>query len=301
MIRITHLTKRFGRFRAVDDVSFSVQTGEALALWGSNGAGKTTIIRCILDLLWYRGDIELAQLNVRKHGKRARQLIGYVPQELAFHDDMRVSETLHFYTRLRGVERSRPATVLKEVGLAEHGVKRVRELSGGMKQRLALALALLSDPSLLLLDEPTSNLDIAAQSSFAHLLREQKLKGKSILFASHRLEEVELVADRVMVLENGREKLTCRADEFTERMGLRCVLQVFVQTDQLDAAVSSLAESGYPAQRNGRSLYVEVPANAKAGIFTVLAGNDIPVRNFEVTSDDRRSIAAMHPREGGAS
>jgi len=301
MIRVTNLIKNFGRFRAVDNVSFSIEPGEAVALWGSNGAGKTTIIRCILGLLRYRGTIELAEMNIRKHGKRVRQLIGYVPQELAFHDDMRVIETLHFYARLRGVDRSRPTAVLKEVGLEDHGRKRVRELSGGMKQRLALALALLADPPLLLLDEPTSNLDAAAQSSFAGLLRDQKQKGKTILFASHRLEEVEVVADRVMVLENGRERFICSASEFSERAGLRCVLQVFVKSEQLDAAVSSLTARGYAAQRNGRSLYVEVPANAKAGAFNVLSEADIAVRNFEFSNESSRDLVSSSTSQGGAS
>jgi ABC-type multidrug transport system ATPase subunit len=298
VIHVQNLVKSFGCFRAVDDVTLAVEQGEAVALWGTNGAGKTTVIRCILGLLRYRGTIELAGMNIRKHGKRVRQLIGYVPQELAFHDDMRVIETLHFYARLRGVDGSRPDAVLSEVGLADHGRKRVRELSGGMKQRLALALALLANPPVLLLDEPTSNLDAAAQSSFAGLLREQKAKGKTILFASHKLEEVEVVADRVMVLEDGHEKLTCAADEFADRVGLRCVLQVFVNTDQLDAAVTSLTARGYAAQRNGRSLYVEVPANAKAGAFSVLAEHDIAVRNFEITNDNGNSRIPLAVHHG---
>jgi ABC-type multidrug transport system ATPase subunit len=301
VIRVQNLIKNFGRFRAVDNVTLAVEQGEAVALWGTNGAGKTTIIRCILGLLRYKGDIELAGMNIRKHGKRVRQLIGYVPQELAFHDDMRVIETLHFYARLRGVNGNRPNEVLREVGLADHGRKRVRELSGGMKQRLALALALLSNPPVLLLDEPTSNLDASAQSSFAGLLREQKQKGKTILFASHKLEEVEVIADRVMVLDDGREKLVCKADEFAERVGLRCVLQVFVNQEQLDAAVSSLTARGYTAQRNGRSLYVEVPANAKAGAFSVLAEADIAVRNFELSNDNGQTLAVSRLHTGGAS
>lgn len=301
MIRVTNLTKQFGRFRAVDDASFTVDAGEAVALWGTNGAGKTTIIRCVLGLLRYRGDIDIAGMNIRKHGKRVRQLIGYVPQELAFHDDMRVNETLHFYARLRSVDRTRPDAVLREVGLADHGRKRVRELSGGMKQRLALALALLANPPALLLDEPTSNLDAAAQSGFAGLLQEQKHKGKTILFASHKLEEVEVVADRVIVLEDGREKLTCMAEEFADRVGLRCVLQVFVKAEQLDAAVSSLTASGYVAQRNGSSLYVEVPANAKAAAFNVLAEARIPVRNFDLSNENNRTLVPSLQDQGGAS
>jgi ABC-type multidrug transport system ATPase subunit len=283
-IHVRNLTKTYGRFRAVDELSFGVAPGEAVALWGSNGAGKTTFIRCLLNLVRYRGTIEVNGLDVQKAGKAARRAIGYVPQELAFHDDLGLLETVHLFARLRRVGRDRPMEVLEEVGLAEHTRKRIRELSGGMKQRLALALALLSNPPLLVLDELTSNLDTGAQNGFMGLLREQKAAGKTILFTSHRLDEVESLADRVIVLESGRRKLECRPRELAEALGLRCVMQMFLVEDSLDAAVAALTDRGMTAQRNGVSLSVEVPPNEKATPFRVLAEHDIAVRNFEFIS-----------------
>jgi ABC-type multidrug transport system ATPase subunit len=286
MIRVTNLTKNFGRFRAVDDLTFGVDRGEAVALWGSNGAGKTTAIRCALGLLRYKGTIELAGMDIRSHGKQARRIIGYVPQELAFHDDLGLLETLHFFAKLRRAPGNRPLEVLEEVGLADHGRKRIRELSGGMKQRMALALALLSDPPLLILDELTSNLDTTAQTGFLDLLCKQKRKGKTILFTSHRLDEVEHLADRVIVLEAGRRKVECAPDQLADALGLRCTLHVSLDSNRIEDAMSALSGRGYTVSRNGApgTLFVQVAPNEKAAPIRILTEAAIGVRDFSLAN-----------------
>ncbi|MCB0202733.1 MAG: ATP-binding cassette domain-containing protein, partial [Anaerolineae bacterium] len=131
MIEYSHVTKRFGKFTAVDDLSFAVQPQEALALWGPNGAGKTTAIKCLLGLLRYRGLISVDGMDAGKNGRAVRRLLGYVPQELAFYADMSALDTALFYARLKGVEAGRALEALQQVGLAEHGDKPVGALSGG--------------------------------------------------------------------------------------------------------------------------------------------------------------------------
>jgi ABC-type multidrug transport system ATPase subunit len=282
VITVTSLTKRYGRLVAVDDVSFDLPAGQALALWGPNGAGKTTIIRSILGLLRYRGRIEVARRDVLRDGKACRRVIGYVPQELAFHADFRVIEALHFFARLKRTGRDRPVQVLGEVGLAEDGRKRIGELSGGMKQRLALAIALLSDPPLLVLDELTSNLDRAAQATFLAMLCRQKEKKKTILFASHRLEEVELLADRVIGLETGRIRFVCDPSELARAGDLRCVLRIRVPAETLEQATGALQKQQYKFTSNGQSLQVDVGASDKAGPIAVLFRAGIPILDLEV-------------------
>jgi ABC-type multidrug transport system ATPase subunit len=204
MIQIADVRKRFGRARVLDGVDFDVLAGQSVALWGSNGAGKTTLIRCLLGLIDFDGAIRVAGLDVRRDGKRVRRLLGYVPQELAFYDDFRVIEAARYLARLRDADVSACEAALADLGLLAHARKRVRELSGGMKQRLALSVALLNDPPLLVLDEPTSNLDSAGRQSLMELLLQLKAAGKTILFISHRPEEVRGLADRVLTLEAGR-------------------------------------------------------------------------------------------------
>lgn len=203
-IDIVNVSKSFGRTHVLDGVSFTVLPGQSVALWGSNGAGKTTLIRCILGLIDYKGTIRVGGLDVMAHGKKVRRLIGYVPQELAFHDDFRVIEVASFVARLKRAPIASCRRILDELGMLEHSRKRIRELSGGMKQRLALSVALLNDPPVMVLDEPTSNLDSAARRSLLALLLQLKQSGKTLLFISHRPEEVRGLADRVLTLERGK-------------------------------------------------------------------------------------------------
>jgi ABC-type multidrug transport system ATPase subunit len=213
LVVVEGLTKKFGPFVAVDGLSWKTRRGEAIALWGKNGAGKTTAIKCILGLYRCKGRIVIADVDASRHGKRARATIGYVPQELALPADMGTMEALAFYARLKKVPSSRVSEALREVEMLQHGKKKIGQLSGGMKQRIALAVALLSDPPLLVLDEMTPNLDAAARADFLGLLVRQKKLGKSILFTSHRPAEIAALADRVLVLEQGRLTHECSPAE----------------------------------------------------------------------------------------
>ncbi len=283
MISITNLTKKFGKFTAVDKLSFDVAPGEAVALWGPNGAGKTTIIRSLLGLLSAEGTLWINGFDAQKEGKKARAVVGYVPQELAFYDDLSARDTLHFYAGLKGVPKSRIGAALAEVGLTEHGHKPVAALSGGMKQRLALAIALLADPPLLILDEPTSNLDTAARDEFMKLLLRQKAQGKTLLFTSHRLEEVELLATRVLVLEAGQLKLTCDVPaELAKRLGMTLTLKLILPPSMRDNALSLLQMRGFNAIRNGVGLRVAVSPSAKTAPLQTLLAENIEVTNFEI-------------------
>lgn len=220
IIQVKELTRTFGDLKAVDNLSFDVHTGEAVALWGANGAGKTTALRCLLHLMPFSGEVTVAGKNVKKEGKEARRLVGFVPQELSFHDDLSVAETLTFYARLKKVPHGYDFTsLLNRLELRDHVQKPVRSLSGGLKQRLALALALISDPPILILDEPTSNLDLRAREDFVRFLHDLRHEGKTLVFSSHRLEEVKAVADRVLLMESGRLALSGAPQTLAEQLG----------------------------------------------------------------------------------
>jgi ABC-2 type transport system ATP-binding protein/nitrous oxidase accessory protein len=282
MITLSHLTKQFGAFAAVDDLSLKVAPNQALALWGPNGAGKTTVLKCLLGLLRYRGTIEVGGIDIQRQGRQARRLIGYVPQELAFYDDMNTAETVAYFARLRKVTLPAVSFALAPVGLAEHGDKAVGALSGGMKQRLALALALLGDPPVLVLDEPTSNLDAGARAQFLQLLARVKADGKTVLFTSHRLDEVEALADHVLVMEQGRERFTCPAAQLAHRLNLRSQVKLLLPSAQIDPALTLLTADGFQARRNGVGILVDVPHNAKASPIHLLSRAAIEVTDFDM-------------------
>lgn len=204
LIEVEALTKRFGAIEAVKGVSFAVRQGDVVALWGPNGAGKTTVLRCLLGLFPFSGQVRVVGVDMRSRGRLARRFIGFVPQELSFHDRLSTAETLEMYARLKHAPLARVKELLETLGLMEHHRKSVRALSGGLKQRLALACALLSDPPILLLDEPTSNLDQAARDDFLSLLSDLSRAGKTLVFTSHRPEEVESLATRIILMENGK-------------------------------------------------------------------------------------------------
>jgi ABC-type multidrug transport system ATPase subunit len=266
----------------VDDFDLIVRPGEAVALWGPNGAGKTTVIKCLLGLLHGDGTITVNGHDLAQEGKAARRSLGYVPQELAFHSDLAARETVNFYARLKGVSVERAGDVLAEVGLGQHAGKPVAALSGGMKQRLALGIALLADPPLLILDEPTSNLDVRARDDFLELLAGLKQQGKTMLFTSHRLEEIEALADRVLALEQGRVQTECGPRALAEALGLHVTLRVYLPDAEIDRAVAALTAQGFSAGRNGAGLRVRVTPTDKAAPIQALAEAKIPVDNFEI-------------------
>ena len=199
---VRNLSVRFGSLSVLENVSFELERGRTLALMGSNGAGKTTLIRALLGLVRFEGSAEIDGYDVAARGVDARRRIGYVPQAPAFHD-MTAVEWLTFIARLRGAPKRQVRFVLERVGLDEAAERPVRVFSGGMQQRLSVAAALLGDPPLLILDEPTANLDPEGRSDLLALLRSFHREGRTLVMSSHRAGEVADLADEVLVLKFG--------------------------------------------------------------------------------------------------
>lgn len=285
MITAKNLSKHYGKTVALDQVSFAIQAGESVALWGANGAGKTTTLRCLLGVQGFSGELMVNGLDVRRNGKAARAAIGYVPQEAAFYD-MTVMETLHFYARLKKAAVERIPNALEQVQLADHAAKRVSMLSGGMKQRLALAVALLADPPILVLDEPTANLDVKAQRDFVHAIQTLNQSGKTIVFSSHRLDEVIALASRVLVLTDGRLTLDCQPHELAQKLGLHRWLRIWVASQHRDDSLRVLNDEGFVFMPNGHSVYVQVNLGAKIAPLRSLELARIPVEDFDFVDGD---------------
>lgn len=203
MLTATGVTKQYGGVSAVENIGFDLVAGDVLAVVGANGAGKTTLIKCLLGLVKFKGEVLVDGIDVARFGQHARKKIGYLPQNPAFHTDLTVAETALFYADLKSVTTDRAHDAVQAIGLGDHSGKKVGELSGGMRQRLGLAIALLGDPPLLILDEPATGLDMSARLELRRLVTEQRTSSRAILLSTHWLEDVPYIADRVLVLDRG--------------------------------------------------------------------------------------------------
>jgi linearmycin/streptolysin S transport system ATP-binding protein len=208
MLSISHLQKRFGDRTAVDDVSFEVGAGETVGLLGPNGAGKTTTLSMMCGLARPDGGSVSFQGRTVQDVNRFKQRVGLVPQDLALYDELSAWANLELFGGLYGLDSRRLAQraddALTLVGLGSRRRDRVKTFSGGMKRRLNIAGALLHDPELILLDEPTVGVDPQSRNAIFENLEELKRRGKTLVYTTHYMEEAERLCDRVVIIDHGK-------------------------------------------------------------------------------------------------
>ncbi len=306
MIRARDVRKRFGAHAVLRHIDLRIDPGERVALLGLNGAGKTTLIRCLLGLIPFEGALTVAGLELPASGREARARIGYVPQR-APHFDGPLGEIVEFVARLRGADPKRVTGRLAEYGLAleVHGDKPVRTLSGGMLQKTLLALALSTEVPLLLLDEPTANLDPRARRDFLRSLRDVD-SGTTILLASHRLADVEEMADRLLVLHGGTIAFDGTLEGLWRQVGAVDTVWVKVPPDRRAAADSRLRSMfGLPTVlTNGAALGVQVKHAQRVEILAALHGAGIEIDDFWTESPSLHDLLEVviqaHDRSEGS-
>jgi ABC-2 type transport system ATP-binding protein len=208
MLTLAEVRKSFGATRAVDGLTLEIRRGEVFGFLGPNGAGKTTTINMIVGLVTPdRGRITIGDAG-SPSDPRARAAIGVAPQAIALYDEMSADENLSFFASLYGLSgRARAARVdqlLEMVGLAERRRDRVSGYSGGMKRRLNMAAALLHDPQIVLLDEPTAGVDPQSRNSILELVRAIREHGRTVVYTTHYREEAQKLCDRVAIIDHGR-------------------------------------------------------------------------------------------------
>ena len=205
VILVENLTRRFGDFIAVDHVNFDVRAGEVIGYLGPNGSGKTTTIRMLLGLLEpHDGKATVLGFDAFKQSEQVRARSGYMSQKFAIYDDLTVMENLTFYGGVYGIrDKGRIRQILERVGLSGHESTLTRSLSAGWRQRLALGIALVHEPKLLFLDEPTSGVDPTARRAFWDLIYELAEGGVTILVTTHYMDEAEY-CERVGIMRAGK-------------------------------------------------------------------------------------------------
>jgi len=208
-IELRALCKAFGTLQAVDHLTLSVEQGEIFGLLGPNGSGKTTTINLISGLATpTSGEVQVMGYDVRRHARRIRQMLGAVPQETALYEELSAWDNLDFHADLFGMARQekkvRITQMLELVQLQERKRSRVSTFSGGMKRRLALARALLHDPHLLYLDEPTLGVDVQSRRAIWDYILSLRDQGKTVLITTNYLEEAQALCERIAILDHGK-------------------------------------------------------------------------------------------------
>jgi ABC-type multidrug transport system ATPase subunit len=244
IIQIENLSKQFTEVKAVDDLSFSVQKGEVYGFLGQNGAGKSTTIRMLLTLIQpTRGSIQIFGKNIQTHRKEVLQKVGAIIEKPDLYKYLTAIQNLEIIARLSGLKLSKKALMqqLERVGIAERADSKVKTFSQGMKQRLGIACALVHDPDLIVLDEPTNGLDpqgIAdVRNLILHLSRED---GKTVFVSSHLLSEIELIADSMLIIDKGKKVTEGKVGELLNPADTLVKLEVVDSTITKDILQQSL-------------------------------------------------------------
>ncbi len=291
-VLIEKLQKKYGAVEAVKDVSLRIEPGEIFGLLGPNGAGKTTTLRCLCTLAEPNaGKIEVSGISVLEQPKLARQKLGYVAQEVAIDKVLTGRELLELQAALyhlpRAIAKSQIEAVIQRLGLKDYADKKSGTYSGGLKKRLDLAAGLLHQPDVLVLDEPTVGLDIESRVAVWEFLRKIRAEGTTVLLTSHYLEEIDMLADRVAIIDQGKVIAAGTPSDLKDKVGgdrITLRIREFTALDEAETAKTLLADLApvqeviiNTAQGNSLNLVVRPQSDALTAVQTALHQANLPI------------------------
>jgi ABC-2 type transport system ATP-binding protein len=283
-LEIEHVTKSFGEFRAVDDVSFTVSPGRIFGFLGTNGAGKTTTMRMILDIIRpERGSIAW---NGTPNTQIPRRDFGYLPEERGLYPKMEVEEQLLFLAQLYGAERAAARAALDEwlerLDITENRRKRIEQLSKGNQQKIQFLAAILHDPDILIMDEPFSGLDPVNAEQMKQAFTEMRRRGKTIIFSTHQLEDAQELCQEVVIIHRGKVMIAGTVDEVRRSMG-RQVVRFDLATSDPRPWLTELPGVGIFRDREDY-LELSVPdAETAQGVLREAMRRDLTVTQFDIS------------------
>ena len=306
MIEVSHVSRNIGDFRAVNDVSFSIPTGQIVGLLGPNGAGKTTTMRMITGFLSPSdGKILIDGIDICENPVAAKKKIGYMPESAPLYGDMIVEDYLKYVAQMHGQNAELKVPVLcEECGLKEVMSKNISELSRGNRQRVSLAHALMNDPEILILDEPTSGLDPNQVEDVRAIIREIG-KTRTVIVSTHILSEVEMLCARAIIISGGKLVADSPIEELKERFGHEISVKISVggasfdeicdcikKIDGVDSVSQTEADCTVSGDVNLTGVLVSVKGNAeiRPAISKVLAQNNFDLYEMSVMRNSLEEV-----------
>jgi ABC-2 type transport system ATP-binding protein len=299
LVEVKDLTKRFGKLTAVDGVHFSIPSGEAFGLLGPNGAGKTTTVSMMCGLaVPSAGDVVIDGHSILHDPMAVRRVIGVVPQDIALYPTLSARENLTFFARMQDVPRdtlaSRVDAVLDIVQLADRQKDRVETYSGGMKRRINIAVGLLNQPRLLILDEPTVGVDPQSRNSILETLKELNRQGMTLLYTSHYMEEVEFLCTHIAIMDHGKVIADGTQQDLRLQAGNKDIISVQLVHEADSAVRDRLAALPGVDTVELRDKLIRIATNQGrsllAGVISTLDDAGCPVSTIDVNEPNLEDL-----------
>lgn len=287
VIEVNGLVKYYGEVKALDDVSFYVKKGEIFGLLGPNGAGKTTLIEILCSLRRFdKGEITILDLDLAKDSYKIRKLIGFCPQETLLYDLLNIYENLVFAASLYSLPskkfEERLEFISKSLGIGEFMKKKAKELSGGMKRRVNLAVSIIHDPPIVILDEPTVGFDPNVKREFWETIKMLKNDGKTVLLSTHDMYEADELCDRVAIIDKGKIVAIDKPQVLKESVGGKASICIRVNEPQTEKALKLLKPYGYTFRDGDIHVFTDDPWKLMPEISNILLSNKVLTEKIEV-------------------
>ena len=299
MLVVDHITKSFGKKEVVKGVSFSIEKGETFGLLGPNGAGKSTTISMICGLFPYdSGDIRVAGKSVKEYPMETKQKIGVVPQDIALYPTLSAKENLIFWGKMYGLSgaaaKKRADEVLTYVGLEDRAKDKIETFSGGMKRRVNIGAALMHEPELLIMDEPTVGIDPQSRNHILETVKKLNEKGMTVIYTSHYMEEVEYLCERIAIVDHGKVIALGTKNELCNRLtgGFMVKLQVNHYDQQLLQKLQALpVVERIVADEDSNTIDIALTHGDAVGmVVSEVVGNRVQIAKLEVQEPNLEAL-----------
>lgn len=299
MLVVDHITKSFGKKEVVRGVSFSIEKGETFGLLGPNGAGKSTTISMICGLFPYdSGDIRVGGKSVKEYPMDTKQKIGVVPQDIALYPTLSAKENLIFWGKMYGLSgaaaKKRADEVLAYVGLEDRAKDKIETFSGGMKRRVNIGAALMHEPELLIMDEPTVGIDPQSRNHILETVKKLNEKGMTVIYTSHYMEEVEYLCERIAIVDHGKVIALGTKSELCNRLtdGFMVKLQVNRYDQQLLQKLQALpVVERIVADEDSNTIDIALTHSDAVGmVVSEVVGNRVQIAKLEVQEPNLEAL-----------